>query len=93
MGRKKSLGHSPLGYDFNDGLSFDFIPDLNEPIVKVVDHPEWHKQDKPPAKEVVSYYVEKQIIDRIRTFAHITEQSYSAVAINAFTEYLQKEGF
>lgn len=93
MGRKKSLGHSPLGYDFDDGLTFDFIPDLNEPMIKVVDHPDRQKQNKPPAKVVVSYYIEEHIVDKVRKIAHLTEQSYSAIASSALSEYLQNGDF
>jgi len=92
MGRKKSLGHSPLGYDFDDGLSFDFIPDLNEPIIKEVDHPEKQKQNS-PVKIVVSYYLEERIVDKVRKIARLTDQSYSSIASSAFSEYLQNVDF
>jgi len=29
MSNKKSLGHSPLGYDVIENVNFDFIPDYN----------------------------------------------------------------
>ena len=29
MSNKKSLGHSPLGYDVTGNTNFDFIPDYN----------------------------------------------------------------
>lgn len=93
MGRKKSLGHSPLGFDFDGGLSYDFIPDLNEQIVQEVDHPDKEKIEKNQHKIVVSYYLEEQLVDRIKKFAHFSENSYSAVATDAFTDYLQKEGY
>jgi hypothetical protein len=93
MGKKKSLGHSPLGFDFDDGLTYDFIPDLNEQIIQEVDHPEKDKMENASSKTVVSYYIEEQLVGRIKKLAHITDQSYSSVATNAFTDYLQKEGF
>lgn len=93
MGKKKSLGHSPLGFDFDGGLSYDFIPDLNEQIVQEVEHPDKGRNEKNPNKTVVSYYLEEQLVNRIRKIAHITEQSYSAIATTAFTDFLQKEGF
>jgi hypothetical protein len=93
MGRKKSLGHNPIGYNFDDGLTYDFIPNLNEQIVKEVEHPEEPVQEKAQSKTIVSYYIEEHIIDRLRLFAQITEQSYSSVAKNAFEDFLHKEGF
>jgi hypothetical protein len=93
MGRKKSLGHNPIGFNFDDGLTYDFIPNLNEQIVKEVEHPEKNVQQLNKNKTIVSYYIEEHIIDRVRYFAQITEQSYSSVAKNAFEEFLHKEGF
>jgi nitrogenase subunit NifH len=93
MGRKRSLGHNPIGFNFDDGLTYDFIPNLNEQIVKEVEHPEKQEESKIQNKTIVSYYIEENIIDRIKLFAKLTEQSYSSVATNAFEDFLHKEGF
>ncbi|MEX0648050.1 MAG: hypothetical protein WEA56_17270 [Balneolaceae bacterium] len=43
-------------------------------------------------KKVVSYYIEEETIQKVKTFADQKGESYSAVAASAFREYITKEG-
>lgn len=57
MSNKKSLGHSPLGYDVIGNSNFDFIPDYNA----LIDSESSENFDKSPEPETIndSYRVEK----------------------------------
>ncbi len=98
MAKKKSLGHSPLGIMTEEKLNYDFIPNLNEKLVREVDHPDkinnliYELEPESTNKIVVSYYLDESIIKKLKQFAKRSEQSYSAVAGNAFTFYLQEQG-
>jgi hypothetical protein len=98
MSKKKSLGHIPLGYSMTGNATFDFIPDrstaeapgVEEPVeglMKEQVHPEVSK------KKVVSYYLEEDIINRLRRVADDTNESYSSVASTAIDVYATHLGY
>jgi len=105
MSNRKSLGHSPLGYNVIGNSNFDFIPDYNS-IIETdeaerssdsfdnhtqVDNNK-HLNEKSP-KKIVSYYIEEKITNRLRDFADDHKSSYSAAASEAISEYVTRKGY
>jgi hypothetical protein len=98
MTKKKSLGHIPLGYSMTGNATFDFIPDRSTPETVSVDEPVeglMKEQEHPEAskKKVVSYYLEEDIINRLRRVADDTNESYSSVASAAIDVYATYMGY
>ena len=76
MAKKSSLGHNPLAYSLRNHASFDFIRDTTQDQVK--SRPD--SAGKKPAKKVVSYYLDEQLVERIKEIADHKEESYSQIA-------------
>ncbi|MFA5669856.1 MAG: hypothetical protein WC967_11470 [Balneolaceae bacterium] len=74
MSKKPSLGHNPLDQNLRNHGSFKFIrKTTKEEVGETV-------EEKPGPKKVVSYYLEEDIIDKIREMAQDEKKSFSALA-------------
>ncbi|MCG8372541.1 MAG: hypothetical protein MI700_03370 [Balneolales bacterium] len=73
MDKKPVMGHNPLGGNHLEGAKFDFIP-YTESGSAMKDSA---KKKKTPSKKVVSYYLEEELINEIRTQATSQELSFS----------------
>jgi len=58
MSNKKSLGHSPLGYDVKGNTNFDFIPDYNALIDS--EGSDSFEETKESETDTIPYSVEKK---------------------------------
>ena len=76
MSKKTSLGHNPLAYSLKSHASFDFIKSTKDNSANDIDEPVIQKK-------VVSYYLEKPVIDKIKTIAKEKKESYSCL-VNEF---------
>ncbi len=104
MSNRKSLGHSPLGYNVIGNSNFDFIPDYNS-VIETDDTERSSRQLESnskadeknnhvkPQKKIVSYYIEENVTNRLRDFADDHKSSYSAAATEAIFEYVTRKGY
>lgn len=76
MSKKTSLGHNPLAYSLKSHASFDFIKSTKDNTVNNIEEPVIQKK-------VVSYYLEKPVIDKIKVIAKEKKESYSCL-VNEF---------
>lgn len=95
---RRSLGDSPLEHESTDVGLLDFIGRENEksmmPVsitLSGVDHT-IHREDK-HSKTTVSYYLEEDLIKRVKALATLTERSYSSLAAEALRMILRQYGF
>jgi len=58
MSNKKSLGHSPLGYDVTGNTNFDFIPDYNALIDS--ESSDGFEETRESETDTITYSVEKK---------------------------------
>jgi nitrogen regulatory protein PII-like uncharacterized protein len=73
MSKKPVMGHNPLGYRPLADANFDFIPNTKDGA-----EAKDNARDKDtPNKKVVSYYLEEELIDKIKKRAKEKEDSYS----------------
>lgn len=63
MAKKPSMGHNPLAHNLKNHGSFKFIRNTS------LEKPSKKQEDKLGPKKVVSYYLEEDIIDKIREMA------------------------
>lgn len=50
-------------------------------------------EDQAPQKKVASYYLEVDLIDRLKRYSENFHRSYSAVVTDAISDYVSKKGF
>lgn len=50
-------------------------------------------KDVKKEKKICSYYLEKDLVQRLKGLAHLTELSYSRVVSKAISEYVEEYGF
>lgn len=103
MSDNKSLGSSPFGFN-NEKSTMAFIPDRNvaktkerpkEPVSVVSTQsdstPEQSpkpKEDQKSEKKVVSYYLEVDLVDKIKSVADHEDIYYSSLVSMALREWL-----
>ncbi len=91
------MGDSPLEHEPSDIGLLDFIGRSPEKAVKPrpLKVPEADKShnDHKIDKKIVSYYVEKDIIKRVKALATLTERSYSSLVAEALRNLLREYGF
>ena len=95
---RRSLGDSPLEHEPVDIGMLDFIGRVSKKAVKprpikassVADK---SQDDQKADKKIVSYYVEKSIIKRVKALATLTERSYSSLVAEALRNLLREYGF
>lgn len=116
MGKKKSLGSTPIGYDINR-TSYTFIRDIgvSEPKARsdqngeggglkdratgqAVSEAKLAGKDKKQNsgqsdKKIVSYYIEVELIDRLKQMASEQDSYYSAVVSRAIQAWIEHHGF
>ena len=90
MSLRKSLGHSPIGFSMIGESNFDFIPDRNPVSSRNNSH---HDNQDPPAKKIVSYYLEKPLIERLKQYCDENNKPYSHTASEAIEHYLKSTGY
>ena len=83
MNKKKSLGHNPLSYSMLGKSNFDFIKSTDPDKMKGEDH----KAQKVP-KKVVSYYLEEEIINLVKTVALEQNSSCSGLVAKVLKDHL-----
>ncbi|MDX1672219.1 MAG: hypothetical protein R3211_07740 [Balneolaceae bacterium] len=106
MAKKKSLGSSPIGYSRLGMSSFHFIPDLGISNRKKESEEKPSedsgsgrektlvvKEKSPPEKKIVSYYLEKQLVKRLKVFAKEQNMYYSAVVSDALEYWIEDHGY
>lgn len=87
MTKKKSLGHNPLAYSMLRHASLDFIKSAEEQEKDK----EAQKKPDPPKKQVVSYYLEEQLVDQIKALADELDTSYSAIVNEMLKKGVKEE--
>jgi|GEM_PF-3194826 len=94
---RRSLGDSPLEHEPSDIGLLDFIGRSPEKAVtpRPLKAPEIDKShnDHKADKKIVSYYVDKDVIKRVKALATLTERSYSSLAAEALRNLLRNYGF
>lgn len=100
MSNKKSLGSSPIGLRTQGTMSF--IPDLGVSKSKKADlKPERDEdkiskttavQEKSPQKKTVSYYLEEDLIEKVKRLAGKKDMCYSALVSNALQRWIVENG-
>lgn len=85
MDKRKSLGHNPLAYSLKNHSSLDFIRDTSKDAEKEAE------EGKPSPKKIVSYYLEKKTIQKLREIADQKGKSYSALANELLASKLNEE--
>jgi len=73
MDKKKVMGHNPLGINHLADAKFEFIPFTESGSV----YKESNQEIRRKKKKVVSYYLEEELINEIKTKAKANEESYS----------------
>ncbi len=86
MSKKPSLGHNPLDQNLRNHGSFDFIKDTAPKKEKSK-----KAKGKTVSKKVVSYYLEEDVIDKIKTIAKTEEKSFSALANELLNASIDKK--
>ena len=84
MGKKKSLGHNPLAYSTRSHASFDFIAPNKE-------EQQEGKKEVRVQKETASYYLESELVQRIKGIADKQGTSYSAVVNQIIKKHLGED--
>lgn len=87
MSKYKSLGSSPLGFQSNNG-TMSFIPDLGVSKSKQKD-PE---PESTSEKKTVSYYLELDLIEKVKSMATKKDMCYSALVSNALHRWIVENG-
>lgn len=94
---RRSLGDSPLEHESNDLALLDFIGrDRNgivSPGAKGFHNSNKVGKDNTPNKKIVSYYIERGIIRRLKTLASVTNRSYSSLVAEGLKKLLMEHGF
>ncbi|HEX6983602.1 MAG TPA: hypothetical protein VF181_12655 [Balneolaceae bacterium] len=101
MSKKKSLGSSPIGFRTNGSLGF--IPDLGvakskeaASVNKITRETEMFGQSvssmDAPEKKTVSYYLEVDLIEKVKLLASQKEMCYSALVSDALSRMLFENG-
>lgn len=121
MGKKKSLGSSPIGYSALDDHSYSFIRDLgvSSKQGKEKDRRENERDQRysasspngdrdnrpadpetgkkatynPNEKKIVSYYLESQLIERLKSMAGDRNIFYSTLVSEAVEVWLEANGY
>lgn len=94
---RRSLGDSPLEHEPVDIGMLDFIGRAPEKAVKPrpikASMADKSHDEQKADKKIVSYYVEKDIIKRVKALATLTERSYSSLVAEALRKLLREYGF
>lgn len=100
MSNKKSLGSSPLGFRTQGTMSF--IPDLGVSKSKKADLKSGRDEDKvskttaveekSSQKKTVSYYLEEELIKKVKLIAGEKDICYSALVSNALQRWIVENG-
>ncbi|WP_069131001.1 hypothetical protein [Rhodohalobacter halophilus] len=92
----REVGSEPEGFSLNRELrKFREEPKTDEEISKHLverDVPE-PVEEEAPKKKVASYYLEVDLIDRLKTFSDKINRSYSAVVTDAIERFISKKGY
>lgn len=98
MFARRSLGDSPLEHESTDLGLLDFIgrdsdKSLMPVSIKLPDGNDVTPKGDKHNKMTVSYYVDEDLVKRIKALATLTERSYSSLASEAFRMILRQYGF
>ena len=85
MSKKPSLGHNPLAQNIRNHGSFDFIKDT-APKKRSS-----QRAKKKTSKKVVSYYLEEEVIEKIKNIAKNESKSFSALANELLNISIEKK--
>lgn len=86
MDKKKVMGHNPLGMDHLADAKFNFIPYTESGSAQ-----KNSDSDKPKKKrKVVSYYLEEDLISKIRDKATENSESYSGFVSRKLKEAINE---
>jgi hypothetical protein len=104
MGKKKSLGSSPIGFQSDNG-SMNFIPDLGV-AEKKEEAPKYYTKNRreqanghpdkssetndSPEKKIVSYNLEKNLIQQVKDLANKKDMYYSTLVSKALRHWIAK---
>ena len=86
MSKKPSLGHNPLAQNIRNHGSFDFIKDTAPKKVSSK-----KPKKKNASKKVVSYYLEEEIIEKIKNIVKNESKSFSALANELLNISIEKK--
>lgn len=97
MFARRSLGDSPLEHKSSDLGLLDFIGRGSDnsmlPVaIKTSDTEIPHIGEK-HNKKTVSYYLDSDLVKRVKALATLTEQSYSSLVTEALKMLFRKYGF
>lgn len=101
MSNKKSLGSSPIGLQTQGSMAF--IPDLGvakpKKAVSKLPRTEDKKVSESPTaqekiceKKTVSYYLEEDLIAKVKSIASEKEVCYSALVSSALRRWINENG-
>lgn len=101
MSKKRSLGSSPIGFGTNGSLSF--IPDLGvgesrerTSSTRVSRESEIFEQavstEDMPEKKTVSYYLEVDLIEKVKSLSQQKQMCYSAFVSDALSRMIFENG-
>lgn len=92
----REMRKAPGGFNLNHELKkFRGETKADEEISKHIverDVPE-PEEEEAPKKKVASYYLEVDLIDRLKAFSDKFNRSYSAVVTDAIEKYISKKGY
>ena len=94
MSKKNRFRFDPLSEEFSVVDSLDFIgtTTLEKTSQFVVDDMICEEDEK-KEKKIYSYYLEKDVVKRLKRFARLTEKTYSSVVNRAILEYVDEFGY
>lgn len=106
MSKKKSLGSSPIGYSSPGRDTFEFIPSISTETAGTESYtteynssPNEHGECEAGSsetttdnteKKIVSYYLEEQLIDRLKKVADEHKMYYSSLVSKAIQLWLDQ---
>ena len=88
MSDKKVMGHNPLGENHLVDAKFDFIPFTERGSGQLKEHMPKMKK----SKKVVSYYLEKDLIENVKLKAKEQGLSYSGFVSKVLHNVVDKPG-
>lgn len=93
MSRKKSLGHNPLGFSGFDQDSLQFIGSKSDQHHSQYHGHHQHDHHKHAEKKVVSYYLEVNLVRRLKRIAHSEGRYYSSLVSEAVENLIDEYDF
>lgn len=94
MSKNDRFRFDPLSEEFSVVESLDFIGSstLKEPPTLDERENDTYQEEK-TEKKIYSYYLEKDVVSRLKRFARLTENTYSSIVNRAINDYVEGFGY